>query len=183
MTEGVVIPWFDRGRVTALKVRQPEGAEPKYAEAFRDRPGAFPGLEAIRPGRPVVVVEGELDALLLGQELEGMAAVLTLGSASAKPEPATLEAMLPAARWLIATDADEAGDRAAEAWPARARRVRPPEGKDWTDSARAGVNLRRWWANYLGIPFPPYSGDHLSSMRWEPAAADTAPGISIDRVP
>ena len=68
---GVVIPWFDGDRLALVKLRQPEGTRPKYVEVFRDRPAIFPSPQAIERGRPVVIVEGELDALLLGQELRG----------------------------------------------------------------------------------------------------------------
>ena len=57
----------------------PRGAKPKYAEAFRDRPALFPAPSVVRPGKPLVIVEGEFDALLLGQELADLAAVVTLG--------------------------------------------------------------------------------------------------------
>lgn len=128
-----------------VKIRQPNGSRPKYAEAFRDRPALYPAPEAIRPGMPLVVTEGEFDALLLGQELEGLASVITTGSASSRPEGSTYGAMLRCPRWYAAHDADEAGDRAAAEWPARAVRVRPPAGKDWTESDQAGIDLRRWW--------------------------------------
>jgi hypothetical protein len=55
---GVVITWLDRDRLALVKIRQPEGREPKYAEAFRDRLRIFPGPEAIRPGWPLVIGEG-----------------------------------------------------------------------------------------------------------------------------
>jgi DNA primase len=127
---GVVIPWLDGDRLTMVKIRQPEGRKPKYAEAFRDRTAIYPAASVVRPGKPLVVVEGEFDALLLGQELTDLAAVVTLGSASARPEGSTYLAMLAAPVWFVATDADHAGDKAASEWPARARRVRPPRGKD-----------------------------------------------------
>ncbi|MGO9597366.1 MAG: CHC2 zinc finger domain-containing protein [Isosphaeraceae bacterium] len=156
---GVVIPWFEGDRLALVKIRQPEGAKPKYAEAFRDRPRIFPDPEAIEPGRPLVIAEGEFDALLLGQELHDLAAVVTLGSASSKPEPGIFADLMPAAPWFLALDGDEAGDKAASGWPPRAIRVRPPGAfKDWTKAAQAGVNLRRWWSDRLGgtdAPAPP----------------------------
>ena len=53
---GVVIPWFASGRLALVKIRQPEGRKPKYAEVFRDpaRLVCYPGPETIRPGRPLV---------------------------------------------------------------------------------------------------------------------------------
>ena len=61
-------------------MRQPEGVRPKYAEVFRhpDRPPTlYPRPEAVRPGRAVVLTEGEFGALLLGQALGELAAVVT----------------------------------------------------------------------------------------------------------
>ncbi len=142
---GVTIPWFDRDRLTLVKIRRPEGSEPRYVEAFRDRPEVFPSMELIRPGAPLVIVEGEFDALLLGQELAGLASVVTCGSASNGPSGRILTTGLCCPRWYAAHDADPAGDDAAPKWPARTIRVRPPEGKDWTDARQAGINLRRWW--------------------------------------
>jgi DNA primase len=143
---GITIPWLDRGRLAMVKIRRPDGSEAKYVEAYRDCPEIFPAPSVIRPGKPLVIVEGEFDALLLGQELADLAAVITLGSASARPEGSTYRAMLPAPVWFLATDADEAGDKAASGWPARAHRVRPPAPhKDWTDAHLAGIDLRRWW--------------------------------------
>ncbi len=125
---GVVVPWFNGGRLALVKIRQPGDRRPKYAEAFRDpaRLVCYPGPEVVRPGRPLVVTEGEFDALCLGEALGELAAVMTLGSANARPDPRSLGVMLSAPRWFIATDADPAGDKAALDWPARARRVRPP---------------------------------------------------------
>src|SRR5262249_9421036 len=42
LARGVVIPWFEEDRLALVKIRQPEGREPKYVEAFRDRPGVYP---------------------------------------------------------------------------------------------------------------------------------------------
>ena len=180
---GITFPWMDRDRLAMVKIRQPEGRKPKYAEAFRDRPAIYPAASVVRPGMPLVVVEGEFDALLLGQELADLAAVVTLGSASARPEGSTYLAMLPAPTWYVATDADDAGDKAASGWPARARRVRPPAPfKDWTEARQADINLRRWWTDRLGgIEAPALSTwDELASRRWGPAIGDPTPGIIID---
>jgi hypothetical protein len=92
--------------------------------------------------------------------------------------------MLAAAPWFIATDRDEAGDRAAAGWPARARRVSPPEPyKDWTEARQGGVDLARWWRDILsGIEPPPlYTWDDLAAWRWGPARDDSTSGLVIDR--
>lgn len=179
---GVVLAWFDGGRLALVKIRRPEGSRPKYREIFRDRPTIYPGPDVIRPGRPLVITEGELDALLLGQELADLASVVTLGSASSRPGPATLGAMLSAPVWSIATDNDPAGDKAASGWPARARRVRPPGAfKDWTEARQGGVDLRRWWGDVLdGIDRPPlFTWEEASALRWGPAIGDPTPGLDV----
>jgi hypothetical protein len=184
---GVVVPWFSGDRLALAKVRQPEGRKPKYAEVFRDpaRLACYPGPEVIRPGRPLIITEGEFDALLLGQELAPFdVAVLTLGSASARPGPAVLGRLLAAAPWFVATDRDEAGDKAAVGWPACALRIRPPGTfKDWTEVRQGGVDLRRWWGDILaGCAVPPlFTWDELAALRWGPAKDDPTPGIVIDR--
>lgn len=185
---GIVVPWFDGDRVTLVKIRQPEGRRPKYREVYRDRdrpPAIYPGHHIIRAARPLVIVEGEFDALLLGQELAGMAAVVALGSASARPDARALGPMLAASPWFVATDADVAGDEAASGWPAPARRVRPPEPcKDWTEAKQDGVDLRSWWAAVLDGDAPPrrtVAWADLAAQRWGPGIGDETPGIIIDR--
>jgi hypothetical protein len=195
---GIVVPWLDGDTPTMMKVRQPEGSRPKYAQVFHHRArhvGIYPGRHVIRPGRPLVVVEGEFDAILLGQVLGDLAPVATLGSASARPDPGILGAMLGAPTWYIATDADEAGDRAADGWPGRARRARPPMLRphpddhvekaktDWTDLHQHGFDLARWWRDRLGgiETSPLFTWDDLAAQRWGPAADDPTPGIIIDR--
>jgi hypothetical protein len=181
---GVVIPWFTGDRLALVKIRQPDGRRPKYVEAFRD-PDAlmvYPSPEAISPGRPLIVVEGEFDALAIGEPLADLAAVVTLGSASARPDPRAFRRMLSAAPWFIATDRDSAGDRAAAGWPEHARRVRPPEPfKDWTETKAAGLNLARWWQDVIsGMDRPPlFVWTELAAWRWIPG--DAEPGI--DRYP
>lgn len=145
LARGVVIPWFDEDRSSLVKVRQPEGARPKHADAFRDRPSLYPGTHVIRVGRPLVIAEGEFDAILVGQELAGVAVAVTLGSASGQLDADILGAMFPESSWYAATDSDAAVERAAGKWPARARRVRPPAVfKDWTEARHGGIDLWRW---------------------------------------
>ena len=152
---GIVIPWFDGERLRMVKIRQPTTRKPKYVEVFRDGPTMYPSPSVVKPGHPLVMVEGEFDALLLGQELKNMAAVATLGSASNGPEP-VLWHVFGAGTIFVAHDADPAGDRAAAAWPPRAIRVRPPEpNKDWTDACRTGIDLTAFWRDQIKATEPP----------------------------
>ena len=182
--QGILIPWFADNRLTLAKIRQPEGRKPKYAEAFRDRPGFLLGTPIGTPGSPLVVVEGEFDSILLGQELHGLATVATLGPASVRPDPITLIRFLSLSPWMIATDADEAGDRAAAGWPARSVRVRPPRPfNDWTEAVQGGVNLRRWWIDRLASNHEPplFAWTELAAHRWGPTP-DSDPGVILDHL-
>jgi hypothetical protein len=171
---GVIIPWHDGDRLTLIKIRRLDGREPKYLEMFRDRPSVYPDPAAIQPGMLLAVVEGEFDALLLGQELGELAPVITLGSASAPLDPSILGMTFVAAPLYVALDADPAGDKAAAGWPARAIRVRPPEGKDWTDFHATGFNrLRYFWGRFLPMST---AWETLESQRWGPALHSTPSG-------
>jgi hypothetical protein len=171
----VAIPWFGGDRLALVKLRQPDGVSPKYVEVYRRAPTLFPGPSAVIPGRPLVIVEGELDALLLGQELGEMASVVTLGSASSGPRSIDIGLLVGAAPWFIALDNDAAGHAAAESWLRISRRARPapPPGccKDWTVAHMAGVDLRRWWTERLAGDEAPelFTWQELSTWRWGPA--------------
>jgi hypothetical protein len=195
---GIVIPWIEGSRPALVKVRPPDEwrsafpkdrRPPKYIEAYRGHdlpPTLYPGLGVIREGRPLILTEGEFDALLLGQELEGVATAATLGSASASFGPDLLNAMLGAPAWFIATDADPAGDKAAAGWPARARRVRPPGPyKDWTEARADGMDLRRWWGDILAGAERPalFTFDELAGWRWGPHAGDPDPSDPLESAP
>jgi DNA primase len=152
---GVTIPWRDGNRLTRIKVRRLDDGEPKYVEAFQDNPLIYPDPAAVRPGDPLVVCEGEFDCLLLAQQLPE-ASVITLGSASARTDPAVLVRMLSAPRWFVALDGDEAGDRAAAKFPGRSIRVRPPApNKDWGEVHAGGPNrIRYHWGCLLSHATP-----------------------------
>lgn len=178
---GIVIAWFNAGCLALVKIRQPDGRRPKYVEAYRDssRLVCYPGPEVIRPGRPLIVAEGEFDALCLGACLGELAGVVTLGSASARPNPRSLLPMLVSPQWFIATDADAAGDRAAESWRHLAERVRPPGPyKDWTEVLGGGINLARWWGEVLSNVTTPrlFTPDEMAKWRWGPGLTDVGAG-------
>jgi hypothetical protein len=97
----------------------------------------------------VVVVESELDAILLNQEAGDLAGVVAMGSAQAKPDRITHEALTRAAVVLVALDSDDAGAKASWAfWPATygkmARRWPCISGKDPSAARLEGLDLRQW---------------------------------------
>lgn len=148
---GIVLPWYAGPRgIAGANVRQLcVELKDKYIMATGSRRRwAYPGLLAPWAG-PVLIVEGEFDALVAGQELAGLLPVATLGGAQCKPED-TLDAINLGrfTNLLIAADSDDAGQDCRAMWldfsPRRAASIDLPGGKDLSDSLAAGADLRAW---------------------------------------
>jgi len=150
--KGVTIPHWHEATNTlwGIKVRQGQGAKQKYMHVKGGTDGMF-GADTLAGHDVAVICEGEFDAMLLHAHAGDLVGIVTLGSASSKDVDPWLPHLLPIARLLIATDADQAGDESAAYWlklTRRARRLRPPvdpkDGKDVTDYWQAGGDLRAW---------------------------------------
>jgi hypothetical protein len=180
---GVTIPWGEPGRLERINVRRLGLLRgKKYIRAFDDSAVVYPSPAAIRPGTPLVICEGELDALLLGQELADLAAgVVTFGASSGRPDPSTWLAIARCSRVYVALDGDPAGDDAAAEWGGRSVRVRPPEGcKDWGDVHASGFSRIRYiWGGILRRPSTPW--EELAARRWGPGLTIEGPGLVVDR--
>lgn len=141
---GIVIPHFKDGVPVRLKIRRPSG-EPKYVMI----PGSSTASVVLagESGKPFVIVEGEIDALLLYQEARDIAAVIALGTCKAKPDMETMLLLKAAPAILISLDSDAAG---ATAWPwwrdnfPQAIRWPVPAGKDPGEAIQAGLDLNAW---------------------------------------
>lgn len=166
-TAGITIPWFDaEGRLCMLKVRRPGNPKPKYHATYWTDPAIYPSPSAVRPGAPMIVVEGEFDALLLAQIVGERAAVVTLGSASGRRSAAVDRAIASAHPLYVATDADGAGNDAAKIWPRGTIRVRPEGGKDWTEVHAGGFGRIAYrWGRFLPLGTPPRAEDFAFEER------------------
>ena len=174
---GIVIPWRDGTRLTRIKIRRIDDGKPKYAEAYSDRPLIYPDPAVIRPGKPLIVSEGEFDCHAAGPATS-RGERHHPGIGSARTDPAVLSRMLSSPRWFIALDADQAGDSAASKFPASAIRVRPPDpDKDWGEVHAGGSNrIRYHWGRYLPMS---KSWGELESQRWGPSLdGDESPGAA-----
>jgi hypothetical protein len=103
-------------------------------------------------GRPLLLCEGEFDAMLAWQELREMVDVATFGGASmgnGRIAPQWMEALRAYRRIFVAYDVDEngAGDRGAylliRLFP-QAMRAKVPEGGDLTGFWQHGGDLHEW---------------------------------------
>jgi hypothetical protein len=154
---GLVIPTLRNGQVVAVKIRRaawtPEDQLPKYAAVTGS--AKAPMVLAHGGGKPCVIVESELDAILCAQEARDLVCAIAMRTARAKPCAEAHEMLKAAPVILVALDADRAG---AEGWPwwrehyPRARRWPVPAGKDVGDCA-ATLGLIRAWI-IAGLPAP-----------------------------
>ena len=110
--------------------------------------GKFPlGADALGPGRPAVLLEGEFDALTINQHAGGIVAAIATGSTAGARRVRWLAQLALCSAVLVAFDGDEAGEKAAEYWLdvlSNARRWRTYYGKDANGLATAGGDVPQW---------------------------------------
>ena len=105
------------------------------------------GVYGYAEGKPIVVVESELDAILLQQFTDDLFCSLALGGASKRPDVESHRLLLKAPAIFFAFDMDIAGALAYRWWSQMYPRIKlwpPPVGKSPGDAHLAGINLRKW---------------------------------------
>jgi DNA primase len=110
-------------------------------------------FEPVRECLPLLLLEGEWDALIGWQTFGDLLHVGTVGGAGANPHPSVLKCLSACSPWLLGFDHDASGEEAVRAWSERApRAVRPvrrlllPRGKDLNDYVLAvGQEAARDW--------------------------------------
>lgn len=158
LPKGLVIPTLRDGRVVAAKTRRadwtPEDQLPKYAAIVGS--AKAPMVLAPGQGKPVVIVESELDAMLCAQEARDIVCAIAMRTARAKPDIEVHEMLKAAPVILVATDADEAGATAWPWWrehyPKAVRWPVPGAAKDVGDCAGVPGLIRAWIE--AGLPAP-----------------------------
>ncbi len=142
---GLVIPMMGHGgNIIRIRIRRWSDREPRYY--------VMPGSSMVcmahgLPARSAVIVESELDAVMLAGIASDLAAVVALGSATAKPGRDLQAALADCAVVLVALDADRAGAEAMRWWRdalPRSKRWPVPSGKDPGEAFAAGVDIRQW---------------------------------------
>jgi DNA primase len=131
---GITIPWYADRKIWGIKVRRAAGKQRYQQVAGGNLSGSLYLADTLQPGLPVLLTEGEFDALIAQQAGDGLIHAAAIGSASNKRvNPRWYPKFIAAPRILICMDADQAGEGAAaqlSQLSRAARCVQVPQGKD-----------------------------------------------------
>jgi DNA primase len=142
---GLVIPLIQNNTVIRLRIRRPDGESSRYVVVAGS--GMRPLI--LSPNRDAfVVVESELDAFLIDQEVGHLAGVIAMGSAQTRPDQGVDRILKQCRAILISLDADQAGTKSAwqfwlSSYP-NANRWPVPIGKDPSEAFQQGLSIRAW---------------------------------------
>lgn len=153
LPRGVVIPWWIQGELWRVNIRRPltrkqsADGQQKYIQAPGGSVGLY-GADRLSSDRAAVLVEGEFDALLIGQEAGDLVTAVATGSTTGGHRMRWILALARVPLVLVSFDADDAGEGAAGYWmsalPPDRRRHWRPAWEDPTQMARDGVDVRQW---------------------------------------
>jgi DNA primase len=177
-SQGILIPGIVASNVWYLKTRPSSPrADQKYKHVRGGRQALYLA-DTLKAEQPAVFCEGEFDALLLAQEIQDLASVVTLASATGDLNLATwgLYLLRPSC-FILAHDMDPAGDKGASKldWLHGSQRLQIPQlqpgDKDLTDFHRSGGHLDSLIENVL-------DPETLIHVTW---SADTKPATIHDQ--
>lgn len=145
--QGIVIPWFYQGALWRLTIRDERviSGDGRYKQVSGGSNGLYLA-DSLALKRPVVVTEGEFDALSVAQECGRRVAVVATGTTQGGHTPRWIGLLERQQRALIAFDGEEKGDIAASWWLSRlsnAQRLRPL-WKDANQMLQDGWDLGEW---------------------------------------
>lgn len=149
LAAGLVIPTFHDGNCVSIKVRRQDWHEADHLPKYMAVRGSERGPMALgcELGKPVVVVESELDAILVNQEVGEHVGAMALRTAKGKPDDIAHAMLLVSPRILVSLDYDDAGREATAWWFEHYEQAQywpVPKCKDPGEYCQSGGNLRRW---------------------------------------
>ena len=147
---GITIPWYADGALWGIKVRRAAGEQRFQQVSGGNIKGCLYLADQIQPGLPLVLAEGEFDALTTRQIGWEKLSAASIGSASNRHiNLRWYGKLLAVPSLLICMDADEAGEKAASELASLSRAVKiiqVPMGKDMNEFYRlAGEQTVRDW--------------------------------------
>ena len=155
LPEGILIPWYAEGYIWKLQIRRLSGlkdADAKYVQVKGGCEGLYSG-DAIRVDAPLVICEGEFDALSGQQACSRSAAWVATGATTRARRDRWLARMGLASLVLVAFDedgVDRNGKRSGEEGAAYWEKILPhalrwpPWAHDLNEMMQHGYNLRTW---------------------------------------
>lgn len=147
---GLVIPYQEHGKATRIRIRR---CNPGKWGRYYILPGSSTDPMILTANdlqtNPAIIVESELDAILIGQEIKSLYSIISLGSASTKPDSKLSERLKSAPYIIVSLDADQPGDKATRYWLDTFQNAAwfpmPKEyGKDQTEAFLNGLDLNLW---------------------------------------
>lgn len=145
---GLVIPYIVDGHIMRIRVRRPADDLDGNAMKYYFVPGSSAEAMLIDEGRDAyVVVESELDAILISQHSGDVVGVVSVGTATGRPDERCHESIANASTLLIALDADDAGVKNFCWWRDRygqAERLEIFGGAKDPGDMNQKVDLRAW---------------------------------------
>ena len=155
LPRGVVIPWSDGDGVSSVNIRRPDGdVEPDADDQWKRRkyqraagPSApLYGVQWIHDPMPIVLVEGEFDALAVQQKANDICRPVATGSTGGARRKRWRKLLANAPVVLVAFDSEEPGEEAAREWTsALPNAIRwHPHATDTSEMLEEGKDLRMW---------------------------------------
>lgn len=148
LPKGIVIPSFRKEIPIRVKIRRNnwkvDDDYPKYhvIAGGMTCPSLYGDI-----GKPVVIVEAELDAMLIQQFAADICCCIALGGVSIRLDVIVEQLLRQAPSILYALDFDDSGKKAYNFWQSTYLQIKPwpvPRGKSPGDAYSLGVDLRRW---------------------------------------
>ncbi|MAU11842.1 MAG: hypothetical protein CL607_18595 [Anaerolineaceae bacterium] len=155
---GISLPWMTHHTIWGIKVRRSAGQQRYQQVSGGNIKGSLYLADEIQPGLPILLTEGEFDALIARQVGSGLISAAALGSAANTCiDPRWFPKFISAPSILICMDDDQAGQRAAKQLSKlslAATGIQVPQGKDINEFyKRAGLHaVRRWLKERASIP-------------------------------
>lgn len=151
---GITIPWYADQMLWGIKVRRAAGQQRYQQVSGGNIKGCLYLADTILPGLPLMITEGEFDALIVRQVAQDSISVASIGSAANKHiNTRWFPKFISAPSILLRMDEDKAG-QGASAQISRLsqamKRVQVPHGKDLNEFYLfAGQNSVVNWINKL----------------------------------
>ena len=151
---GLVIPYSKYNQCVRLRIRRANpGKYPKYHIVASS--SMHPYRNRYHDENVAIIVESELDAILLCQEIKDDVLIIALGSVIIRPDERLTEILKNFDHILISLDTDEAGNTEYnnfwKKYFPNSRMFNIPEkyGKDHTEAMVNGFDLYKWYRSFF----------------------------------